>query len=104
MKLPGGVLYVGLDEDLSPRREIARKGKTLFSDDGRAIDWFMKELTIVDCTSYHDGPLTEGVSYMLERHECRDGCFDVTDMFLVFEKYDMLQLRQVIDESLSGMK
>jgi len=44
--------------------------------------------------------LEKGTSYPLEESEIRDGMFDDEDIFLAFEKYDLIKIKEHINKFL----
>lgn len=70
-------------------------------------DFVYLNLCDIDCNSSSqqtnrlEEMLTKGVSYPMDNDGfTRDGCFDDGDIFLVFEKEDLLTLRDRIDEAI----
>jgi hypothetical protein len=47
-----------------------------------------------------DAMVEIGASFPMEQSYGRDGCFDNDDLFLVYERADLLELRGVLDEAL----
>ena len=88
--------------------ELAFKGDTCFSDDGRPIDWFALNPAWVDgedsneCFDRLEDMLANGTSYPMQDSIGRDGCFDDEDLFLVFEKDDLAKLREWIDAAIEA--
>ena len=94
IKLPAGTIYKKNSE-----LELLIKGDWV-SDDRR--DW-SSALFAAECNSNQDTyiGLMLGESYPILTEEYgRDGCFEDDTEFLVYESWDLEQLRKVIDEAI----
>lgn len=94
IELPAGTIY-----KKTSGSELEIKGDWV-SDDGR--DWSSTEFA-ADCdhdTDTHIG-LMLGESYPIRvEHYGRDGCFEDDVEFLIYEKWDLEQLRLIIDRAI----
>ena len=113
MELPEGTLYVlftkcPVMEEALMRREPAglmRKGQTFYDDDGIPRDWLTKDLSDINSAHYCYGTLLENIqSYHMEDLESRDGSFDDTDLFMVYEYLDLLELQHRVEQALELIK
>lgn len=105
MKLPAGTAFC------KGKRwcfdSITFKGETLFGRDGEAIDWLETNPAWVDgkdsgeCFDRLEEMLAAGVSYPMQDSDCRDGRFNDDDIFLVFDRVDLLTLRNLVDVAIS---
>jgi hypothetical protein len=104
MKLPKGVMYCKGQpwyfEDLSI------KGETLVHG-GENADFCTQGTSWIESSGSDqavkrlDEMLESGVSYPIETDGGRDGCFDDDDLFLVYEKSDLLILKSFIDQAIN---
>lgn len=86
--------------------DLQVKHDTLFNDAGEPIDWVDTDLTMP--ASHDSGELSDRLEDMLANGESfpintdagRDGCFNDEDLFMVFEKGDLLTLGGYIDAAL----
>ncbi len=98
VKLPAGTIY-----KKSTETELQIKGDWV-SDDGR--DWACA-LFAAECADDQDTyiGLMLGDSYpILTESFGRDGCFEDDAEFLVYESWDLEQLRKIIDEAIKVSK
>ena len=83
---------------------ISVKGETLLGEDG-PCDWICLGLEWIEARNEDeqwfrlDKMLTEGVSYSMNESYGRDGCFDNDDIFLVFEKEDLLKVKEFVEKA-----
>jgi hypothetical protein len=88
--------------------QLLFKGDTLHAADGHAVDWYSIDFCWpdgndsgeADDTLILDIMLETGESRAMRVSQCRDGCFDDDDVFMVFEQDDLLKVRSMIDEAL----
>lgn len=82
------------------------KDETWCDDNGNPIDFLYINLVSIDSfnseelVDREDEMLAKGTSYPLCEHIYRDGCFDNTEIFLVFEKEDLVKIKMYIEEAL----
>ena len=106
MAMPAGTIYAKIPEPIVIR-DLSVKADTIHDSTGRAIDWVKLELAnwqsrdTGDWAGLFDVMLEHGQSVPLDDGFGRDGCFDDADKFLVFERADLLQLREYIDAALA---
>lgn len=105
MDLPEGTLYCKGKEWFFEHMCI--KGKSIKWGDGIG-DWYEMDPCWVDgnnsgeCFSRLQEMLDKKASYPMQNCECRDGCFDPDDLFLVFEKDDLVILKNYIEEAIAN--
>lgn len=95
IKLPAGTIY-----KRSSSSVLEIKGDWV-SEDGR--DW-SSTLFAADCGNDYDIHigLMIGESYPIQVDMYgRDGCFEQDVQFLIYEKWDLEQLRQIIDRAIA---
>lgn len=95
VKLPAGTIY-----KKNSGIELEIKGDWV-SDDGR--DWSSTSFA-ADCGDDQDTyiGLMIGESYPIQTEiYSRDGCFDADEEFLVYESWDLEQLKLAIDRAIS---
>ena len=95
IKLPAGTIY-----KKSSSNELEIKGNWI-SDDGR--DWSCTSFA-ADCGNddLTDIGLGLGRSYPIQTEIYgRDGCFEDDELFLIYEKWDLEQLRQILDRAIA---
>ncbi len=103
MKLPPGVIFLGGMPWLFVSLEV--KGDTI-SVDGKDIDFWSKDTGFIQVEGSAEFPdvfeymLERGVSYPMNSDYARDGTFDDSDVFLVYEKEDLERLREFIDRAI----
>lgn len=94
IQLPSGTIY-----KRHSGNELEIKGDWV-SDDGK--DWSCA-LFAADCAHNEDTTigLMIGESYPIQT-ECygRDGCFEDAEQFLIYEKWDLEQLRVLLDRAI----
>jgi hypothetical protein len=110
MKLPEGVLF-------SSGRQCAFGGLKVKGETLASNDWIERDLLDVDPPQIDstggrpdykdifqtlDEMLLAGTSHPLNTSYGRDGRFDDEDVFLVFERPDLLELQRVIAKALEG--
>lgn len=95
-----------------PEGTIFAKGKPWFFDtlsvkgETCPYDFLCRELVNIESSGSDqrvdrlDEMLEAGASYPIEDAYGRDGCFDDDDLFLVYEKADLEELRNVINVAL----
>lgn len=101
LKLPAGIAYC--------------KGKPFyfehlaFKTEAMEHDWAAFDPQYIDAKSSDEAEdrlremLTSNVvSYPMETADCRDGCFDEEEIFLVFEVADLQALRVWIDDAIAA--
>lgn len=105
MKLPPGTFY--LKGEPWAFRQLAIKQETLPPHSPDAIgDWYYIEPSWIDADSSEQAinrleeMLVKGSSYPLDTSIGRDGYFEERDIFLVFEKPDLLALRAFVDAAI----
>lgn len=70
-------------------------------------DWYELDPAWVDghdsgeCFDRLTDMLEKGASYPMQDSECRNGLYEDDDIFLVFEKADLLKLKEWIDAAIS---
>jgi hypothetical protein len=85
--------------------DLCVKGDTI-SDGDQDVDFYNRTLTWIDaCSSVElftrlEEMLHKGASYPLETGEGRDGCFDDTDIFLVYERDDLVYTIELFQAAL----
>jgi hypothetical protein len=95
IQLPAGTIY-----KKNSGNELEIKGDWV-SDDGR--DW-SSTLFSADCGDDQDTyiGLMIGESYPIQTEMYgRDGCFDDDEQFLIYEKWDLEQLKQILDRAIA---
>ena len=81
--------------------DICIKGETLSE-----IDFYYKSLCTMqsnnseDYVDHLENSLSEGISYSINHSEMRDGTYDLNDLFLIFEKNDLVCIRDDINKYL----
>jgi hypothetical protein len=99
MELPEGTLYCKGSSHYFT--ELCVKGCTFKDGEGNDIDWISRDL--MSCDSMSDSFEEMGLfgtKGHLNDAYCRDGCFDDSDVFLVYEHEDLKQLQNVIIEAM----
>ena len=106
LDLPEGTIFAKGKEWYFDQLQV--KGKTLPADDGGYCgDFYTMEFAWVDgedsmeCINRLYEMLEQKKSYPMQNSECRDGMFDLDDLFLVFEKADLLILKQYIEKAIA---
>lgn len=104
MKLPAGAMFCkGKEWYFS---DICSKDETIKTE-GKDIDFYYAHYNWVDgddcgeCLERLGKMMDEGASFPMQDSISRDGMFDDTEIFLVFEKEDLLKLRDVIDQAIA---
>ena len=93
LKLPAGVLYKKLYSNT-----IEIKGEWV-SDTGQ--DWSCMTFGYFDVDDRH-GDMEQGESYPINTEFYgRDGMFEADQMFLVYESWDLEQLKKIIEKAMS---
>ena len=107
LNLPEGTIFAKGKEWYFDQLQV--KGKTLPADnEGYCGDFYSMEFAWVECRESMQGidrlyeMLEKGVSYPMNNSEGRDGMFDPDELFLVFEKPDLLILKQYIEEAIAN--
>jgi len=106
MTLPAGTLYAKIPQPIVAG-PLSVKGDTYTSSQGENIDW--AELDIANWQSNDSGDWADryyqmaeaGASVPCDDMYGRDGMFEQTDMFLIFERDDLMRLRAIVDEALA---
>lgn len=84
---------------------LAFKDETIVA--GEHGDWYEADPAWVDgedsgeCIDRLIEMLATGASYPMQNSICRDGLFEPDDVFLIFEREDLLKLRTRIDAALA---
>jgi hypothetical protein len=106
LNLPAGTIFAKGKEWYFDQLQV--KGDTLPADeDGYMGDFYSMEFAWVECRESMEGinrlydMLEKGSSYPMNDSESRDGMFDPDDLFLVFEKDDLLILKTYIEEAIA---
>lgn len=105
MTLPAGTIFAKIPEPIIIQ-EMCVKGDTIFSGEGKAIDWAYMPIANWDSAgSGHWADLYGRMANYGESHPCesiygRDGMFSESDKFLIFERHDLLELRKNIDAAI----
>jgi len=74
---------------------LCLKGKTLYDNDGQAIDFYYTDLCIIESLNSEqlsdrlEEMVNTGKSHDINMCESRDGCFDDSEIFLVYEPNDV---------------
>ncbi len=103
LKLPAGVLFAGGTPWLFGSLSV--KGDTI-SADGKDIDFWSKDAVFIqfdDSDEFPDifeGMLERRISCPMNSDYERDGTFDDSDVFLVYEKPDLERLRDFIGQAI----
>lgn len=69
-------------------------------------DWDCAQLAWIDsddsgqAVDRLDDMLENGASYPMDASYGRDGCFNEADLFLVFERADLIQLGKIVDQAI----
>lgn len=105
MMLPCGTLYIKYTEKWSGDGSYLVKMDTIYNGE-KPIDWNYLEIDIESKDSDErlcmlDKSLDEEISLKSWIVCSRDGFFDDGDMFLVFEKEDLISLRKLIGDCIS---
>lgn len=101
LKLPAGTMYAKGEPWALGSLNI--KGDTVWNNqDWATMDpcWVSGQDT-GECRSRLEAMLEDGASFPMETEYTRDGCFDESEVFLVFEADDLLKLRKFVDEAIS---
>lgn len=103
MKLPAGTLFAkGKPMYFG---SLCVKGDSLESDwIDRQLVWFEEHGSTgdeFDQGHRWDEMVENGASFPMHTGYGRDGCFDNEDLFLIYERDDLLELRSVIDAALA---
>ena len=104
MKLPEGTVFAKGEEWVWGSLQF--KAETIGSPDN--IDWFEINPCGVDADSSEqewerfDEMKNKNASYPMNDCICRDGCFDHDDLFLVFEKKDLIKLKGWIEKAIEN--
>lgn len=108
MRLPAGIIYVKLEINSSPDR-LCVKGETLPAEsEGAMGDFWLHHLNSFEasCPSVWDMRLELmgefGDSYPLDTIMERDGMFEASDRFLVYEIADLKLLRQIVGAAIAA--
>ena len=112
VELPAGTLFYA---DVGGRNDFdwgsfSIKRDTCFLDDGHAFDYFEQPLDEVDHNDSNEfWELLEdmkenGASYQLSDACGRNGMFDQTGIYLIFEKPDLLMLQRYIADAINVTK
>lgn len=83
------------------------KGDTIEPEDTFPGDWYHFDFCSPNSNSifqHYEAALEFKISYEPQEIESRDGLFDLDDLFIVFEKEDLLQLKVYIDTALKTAK
>lgn len=56
--------------------------------------------TLYQAVDRLDDMLENGASYPMDASYGRDGCFNEADLFLVFERADLVQLGKIVDQAI----
>lgn len=105
LKLPVGTIYCKGKEWYFDN--LCIKGESLLWEDGMG-DWYEMDPAWVggknsgECFDRLQEMLDKQASYPMQNAECRDGCFEDTDLFLVFEKNDLIILRDYIEQAIAN--
>lgn len=101
LALPAGTAYC-------KGKEFVFEGLTFKGEGyGMANDWFVFDPAWVDgqdsgeCLHRLDEMLQAGASYPMQDSICRDGLYDDDAIFLVFERADLMKLREHIDAAIA---
>lgn len=103
MKLPEGIFYAKGEKWYFG--DIMMKGETV-SNEGRNIDWYQSSFNWVDgndtgeCIYRLEEMKNNGASYPMQDNICRDGMFEDTEIFLVYEKSDLEKLKEYIQRAI----
>lgn len=104
MNLPVGTFYYKADEPWTFQGSLLIKETTIYNEDGLAIDWVYIGIGL-DSINHegtdYDKMLKTGISIGSATFTCRDGSFADGDIFLVFEKEDLLLLRELVDTAIA---
>lgn len=86
------------------------KGKTLQDSPEDIGDFYSMNLSWAagndsgECFDMLEKSLKTGSSFECDESWCRDGCFDVDDLFLVYEEADLLVLNEYVKLALLPQK
>ena len=95
IKLPAGTIYKKRSEC-----QLEIKGEWV-SDDGN--DW-SSDLFAADCKDDQDTyiAMLYGESFPIQTDRYgRDGCFDADEEFLIYEKWDLEQLKNILENAIA---
>lgn len=101
LELPEGTVYC-------KGEEWSFDGLTFKFETCGTNDWWSMDPAWVDgkdpieCVDRLEEMKNDGASYPMQISIGRDGCFDKDAMFLVFEREDLLKLRDLIDKGISA--
>ncbi len=104
LKLPGGTFYNKLDA-YKNSEDLCMIVKYGFDS---ANDWYYQSFKEVDASQPDirdriiEKMLVDNISAPLEEAISRDGFFDDKETFLVWEKEDMIVLRDLLNKSIEG--
>lgn len=97
--LPAGTIYAKGKPWYFSEPHI--KGDTLPSNDWVCLSFnWISAKNESEQHEYLEHMLESGASYPMNDSFGRDGCFDKEEFFLVYEKDDLLKLREYVDEAL----
>lgn len=106
LNLPEGTIFAKGKEWYFDQLQV--KGKTLPVEEDFCGDFYSMEFEWIACTDSGnsfdrlDDMLKNGASYPMNNSEGRDGMFDLDELFLVFEKPDLLILKTYIEEAIAS--
>lgn len=102
MELPADTIYVkGSYKAYSFENALCAKGETI-PYGGRNIDWFYASLNqfehwdTAEFVEHFEDMRDNGKAYPIGLTEQRDGCFEETDLFLVYQYGDLMKLEELI--------
>jgi len=105
LDLPEGTVYIkGMETTFHENIQI--KKETIRDDQGKPIDWFYIDLAMFEADDPHEyicnfeAMQHDQASIPMEAVKARDGCFEESDLFLVYEKSDLEVLIKLLGESL----
>ena len=109
MKLPEGIFY-GKGHPHA-YYGFNYKGKTYKNEDGENFDWVEISFDTIACLNSDelfdtlDGMLKTGASYPMEEFVSRERLFeDDSQTFLVYEKDDLMIIKEYIEKAIAGTK
>jgi hypothetical protein len=110
LELPAGTIYAKGIKWAFER--LCIKGDSISSYDGQLIDWAEFDPCGIKWDEYGSFPVEKMEEMLLTGSSCpcdddgygRDGCFDDDQIFLVFEKDDLIWFRSMIDAAIEISK
>jgi hypothetical protein len=105
LNLPAGILYVKAGTIRNGAQEWGFEGPEVKGDTVAGADWYSRPLSKIetgddDMFECLDKMIETGITYPLADFVVRDGLFDAGDLFLVFERDDLVTLRGLIDAAM----